>query len=292
MPHLAYRDPAGRPVYLELKEQDVMIGREADCDIVLSNRAVSRHHARIKCDGARWRIEDLGSLHGTFVNRVRLTEPAVLSAGDQVNIGGEVLTFGGGPRPSDPAVIVASNLKPSTSGRGTDITPAEPVAVPISSVRDQLHACSDLDALCRTAVDLAMKVTGANRGVLAVKSKGSNEFLPRIQLVGAGRLPPAKEVRISQTFVDRLMKDRKPWMARDTDHDMTLSGAQSIVKVDIRSILGAPLLHGDALLGYLYVDTLGEGGKYRGRIFREADLKNVGEIAKTAAEELARRGAV
>ncbi len=79
-------------------------------------------------------------------------------------------------------------------------------------------------------------------------------------------------------------------MARDTDQDMALSGAHSIVKVDIRSILGAPLLQGDALLGYLYVDTLGAGGSFRGRIFRRTDLDLIGTIARLAAAELSSRG--
>lgn len=289
MPHLAYRDSNGSPSFLDLKEKDITIGRESDCDVILTSRTVSRHHARLRFDGARWHINDLGSLHGTFLNRVRVKEESLLSTGDQIGIGEDVVAFGAGPAPlpgeATPSLGVA--IRPSSSGRGSDIPPAEEITADV--VRDRLRGCPDQGTLCRMAVELAMQSTGANRGVLALRKKGERDFYHSIELIGASRLPPAHEIAISRTFVERLVKERIALIARDTDQDVMLSNANSIVKVDIRSILGAPLLQGDALLGYLYVDTLGDGGRFRGRIFRKVDLELVGGVAAALAGELTRR---
>jgi FHA domain/zinc-ribbon domain len=73
------------------------IGRSPDCDIFLDDVTVSRKHAVLLADDARFTIEDQGSLNGTYVNRRRI-ESAPLNDGDEVQIGKYRLTFlvGGG----------------------------------------------------------------------------------------------------------------------------------------------------------------------------------------------------
>ena len=68
------------------------IGRSPDCAIFLDDVTVSRKHAVFTKDGERWRLEDQGSLNGTFVNRERV-ETAELSDGDELQIGKYRLTF-------------------------------------------------------------------------------------------------------------------------------------------------------------------------------------------------------
>jgi hypothetical protein len=68
------------------------IGRSPDCGIFLDDVTVSRKHAVLEQEGERWRIEDQGSLNGTFVNRERVEE-ATLADGDEIQIGKYRLTF-------------------------------------------------------------------------------------------------------------------------------------------------------------------------------------------------------
>ena len=69
-----------------------VIGRSPDCDIFLDDVTVSRRHALLVREGGRFRIEDQGSLNGTFVNRRRI-ESAELENGDELQIGKYRLTF-------------------------------------------------------------------------------------------------------------------------------------------------------------------------------------------------------
>lgn len=64
----------------------LLMGRAPDCDMPLISPDVSWHHARLTRDGQFWRLEDLGSANGTFVNEVRV-ERAILKAGDRLQIG-------------------------------------------------------------------------------------------------------------------------------------------------------------------------------------------------------------
>ena len=68
------------------------IGRSPDCPVFLDDVTVSRRHAVFTQDGERWRLEDQGSLNGTFVNRQRV-DTAVLSDGDEIQIGKYRLTY-------------------------------------------------------------------------------------------------------------------------------------------------------------------------------------------------------
>jgi pSer/pThr/pTyr-binding forkhead associated (FHA) protein len=69
----------------------IRIGRGLDCDVVLDHPSVSRHHATISFEGARPRIEDAMSRHGTMVNGQRTEGVTPLKHGDRVALGGAVL---------------------------------------------------------------------------------------------------------------------------------------------------------------------------------------------------------
>jgi len=69
-----------------LREDQVLIGRGLDCDIILPERQISRHHARIErtADG-RYLLHDLGSKNGTWVNGEEVREvPRLLQDGDEI----------------------------------------------------------------------------------------------------------------------------------------------------------------------------------------------------------------
>jgi hypothetical protein len=74
------------------QDERTSIGRSPDCGIFLDDVTVSRKHAVLVQQNGRWRVEDQGSLNGTFVNRKRV-ENAELDDGDELQIGKYRLTF-------------------------------------------------------------------------------------------------------------------------------------------------------------------------------------------------------
>jgi hypothetical protein len=75
-----------------LEHERITIGRSPDCEIFLDDVTVSRKHAVITKNGDDFRIEDEGSLNGTFVNKKRV-EAAELENGDELQIGKYRLTY-------------------------------------------------------------------------------------------------------------------------------------------------------------------------------------------------------
>jgi aspartyl protease family protein len=71
----------------------ITIGRDSDNDIVVNDSKVSRHHLQIVCEGARFRVVDLNSTNGIFVNDRKIGGESLLTASDTVRIGNTVLPW-------------------------------------------------------------------------------------------------------------------------------------------------------------------------------------------------------
>jgi len=101
-------------------QRRMLIGRASDCDLVLSGPQVSRRHAAIEPSGAAYRLLDLGSANGTFLNDARISQ-GELHDGDRIQIQEHVLVFRDGqvtPYDSQGARLDVIGLSQEIAGRG------------------------------------------------------------------------------------------------------------------------------------------------------------------------------
>ncbi|HEX5510765.1 MAG TPA: FHA domain-containing protein [Actinomycetales bacterium] len=75
-----------------LDSERTTVGRHPDSNIFLDDVTVSRKHAEFVREGDGFRVRDVGSLNGTYVNRDRVDD-AMLRAGDEVQIGKYRMTY-------------------------------------------------------------------------------------------------------------------------------------------------------------------------------------------------------
>jgi hypothetical protein len=75
---------SGAPI--EVSQDQVLVGREPTCDVVLTDGSVSRKHARLEKRARGWTVLDQGSANGTFVDSQRVTE-TVLRSGQELRFG-------------------------------------------------------------------------------------------------------------------------------------------------------------------------------------------------------------
>jgi FHA domain-containing protein len=69
----------------------ILIGRGADCQIILDDDYVSTRHARVVSGENGIYLEDLGSTNGSYVNGQRITAPTTITMSDTVRIGKTIL---------------------------------------------------------------------------------------------------------------------------------------------------------------------------------------------------------
>ena len=67
--------------------KEVLVGREASCDFILSDPAISSRHARLFYLQDQWWIEDLNSTNGTYLNDHLLDTATVITHGDRLQFG-------------------------------------------------------------------------------------------------------------------------------------------------------------------------------------------------------------
>jgi pSer/pThr/pTyr-binding forkhead associated (FHA) protein len=105
--------------------EGAVIGRDADCDVVLTGREVSRRHATIRPSIQGYVLTDT-STTGTYVNRRRVNGTQLLGMGDVIRIGDEELRFEADAATFEPA--------PELRPRSTAPLPAPtPPSVPLTA---------------------------------------------------------------------------------------------------------------------------------------------------------------
>ncbi|MDA1095078.1 MAG: FHA domain-containing protein [Acidobacteria bacterium] len=84
-------DPTGDTA-IPVPPGEITFGRADSNTVVIDHRAVSTVHARLERTPDLVRLQDLGSVNGTFLNAKRIDAPVVLRGGDQISLAG-VRTF-------------------------------------------------------------------------------------------------------------------------------------------------------------------------------------------------------
>lgn len=129
---LVIEDEAGTRSIVPLGDAALVVGRGADVTFRLTDRNVSRQHARFLRQNGSVFVEDLGSLTGTRVNGERITGRRRLREGDLVQIGDYDLALlaegqaldPGAPPPLPPG----PRAEPNATTRRLDAVPPPPAA--------------------------------------------------------------------------------------------------------------------------------------------------------------------
>src|SRR5438105_1346554 len=120
---LVIQDDEGKTTVVPLIRDEITIGRKEGNTIRLTERNVSRRHARILRNNGEVQIEDLGSYNGIRVNNARIAERVSLRVSDQVQIGDYKLYLKaeGVEQVDDARTMPIERLESNTS---TDVIPA------------------------------------------------------------------------------------------------------------------------------------------------------------------------
>ncbi len=260
----------------KLDRDAILIGRNAECDIVLEPKSVSRKHAAIIRKGAVYEIKDLESTRGTFVDGRRVKQPVQLKDGETIQIGEILLGF------SSRAVRIQDEADDqSTVYAAIDVLNPSDFTPPFVKPEDKLRALRLIsqelggalvlsEVLDRVFKSLFEVFPRAERGFVLLKEPGTERLIPELIRSRTGE---AGELTISKTILNRSLKEGEAILCKDVAKEFPDSTSASDAR--LRSLMCAPLLDQQGRpMGVMQIDTRDGRGR-----FEEADLDILASVA-------------
>lgn len=280
----------------KLAEGEYIIGRRSDCQIFVPDMRVSRQHARLRADGTRWAVEDLGSNNGTYVNGQRLTAPQAVAHGDEITIASNRIrveaadadTHGARTPTSDAHLTIVEHAagpvlksrEDTESGRflRTSAVLAAPTEIrnfrllerkliALTAILDAAAKTTDPDSLVETVVGhlLDMFPEAETVGVL-VEEEHTGELQVKFHKSRARSF--GGNLRVPGTIITHVVQDRRGVLLGETSKP-TIEGAEVL-----GTRMGAPLAAAATQYGVIYVE---------GKGFKQEDVDLLQNVAYQTA---------
>lgn len=244
------REQAGRRFPLD--QVPAVIGRDADVDIALPSKLVSRRHARISCHEGQYFIEDLGSRNGVIVNGQRIAGITAVSERDKIRIVDYVLMLeqaAPGPTLVDSEHRIRQQINADTANIDLyQLQSGQRLQVVLELSR-HLSGAVDKVSLFSQLLDHMLELfPRADRGVAVLCEQGRL----RVEGVRTRNKTAAVNFPISRTIVRKALEEGIGILSEDVHSDERFSGSSTLERVDIRTLLCVPMIgHGGRRLGAL-----------------------------------------
>ena len=315
MPTLEVNSESGEKQFYELTADEMIVGRDQFCDIVLPKHTVSRQHARLVHAADGYYVEDLSSLNGTYLNGRRLEGRTLIKDQDRIHIYEVVTVFHEGtpdevraalektadgrpraleeePLPEEPA----DQGQSATRAMAAQPQEAEALADPSSQARFRaalkisvdLEGNLEVDDILPKILDSLFEIfPQAVRGYTLLAEGTDGHLVPRAikhresesgHSVTFGPISRKTALHVMATAEAILMDEGPPEQPADA--------GSSIFEMRSLSMICAPLMGPSRTpLGILYLDTTDTK-----RRFRQEDLDVLVTVATIAGEQVESAG--
>lgn len=251
-----------------LTEEETVVGREASSQIPITNISVSRRHCLIKRDADQFKLSDLESLNGTFVNDVPIKE-RLLNHGDRIRIGDTLFLF----------LLHTEEALPTSSSVQLDDARVTHTAIVRLRVEDAIFLMArDLSALMkisttinslrssqmlqRKLLELIFEVVPAEHGAILLAEEGREEFASVFGLDRSAGEGAEHSVTVSRTIARQVLQEGVALLSNNVLESEAFSSSTSLIASRAQSLLCVPLLLFDKVLGVIYLDTSDRGARF------------------------------
>lgn len=245
--------------------QDVItLGARKDNDLCIPLKGISRRHARVEKSGDKYFVEDLNSTNFVFVNEEQVTRQE-LKDGDILSLGDyayllyleelDMLKVEDWVRRQNDPESSKNPLDETTRIYHKDLPKTVRELEALIEVGAQLSQISDTDSVLSDTLEKVLQLMQADRGFIMLLDEHGElrpEIAKNIDVNDAEFLNG--EGQYSKTFTQKVIEQRETLVSTNVAEDPRFQ-SESIISQRILSIMCAPLLCADKLLGCLYVDA-------------------------------------
>lgn len=279
-------------VSLELDKDVIRIGRMPDNDIVLNDVLISRKHCELRRDGKCWKIVDLQSLNGVYVNNLRVGD-TVLASGDLILVGNFQIVF---EETVQSRPIAEQNFSDELIKPVKELGDELGLDAKFDDKNEQLqrdresryfyilyqisralNAANNLNEILDLSLELIFQIINAERGVIMLLDAKDKLDLRSVR-IRSQNIADAMEINVSQTIARKAIEEKAGIITNDAKYDPRFKSGQSIIAYNIRSALCVPIWEREKIRGVIYLDNL-----LNCYAFSEEDLKLLTAIANQVA---------
>jgi len=287
----------------ELNRVRTVIGRDSMCDVVLNDKKLSRIHAEVVREGDAFIFYDKNSMNGSFINENRVIRQ-VLIPGDLIRVGdtkikvlGEDITTGfkwkeGEPLSTTkiPLNLLSNQIDEVVTSRELTTVEAKKVDAKkqavvqkliknletLYEVGNSINSMQSVDELLNQISERLLGVFPDVQRVCILLREKEKDFTPKF-IKERGNASP-QPFHISKSIVDKSVEEEVCILANDAFHDNRFSAAESVMSMNLRSVICAPLVSKGGVLGVIYVDN-----REKPDCFDENDVALLSALASQSA---------
>ncbi len=147
----------------------------------------------------------------------------------------------------------------------------------LANIGQVINSSLELDEVLRIVMDNIVQLTHAERGYLMLRDE-KGQMVTRVARNWEQESIKSKEAATSRTIVQRVIDSGEPIVTTNAQEDQRFVGQESIVALNLRSILCVPLKVKNDLLGVIYADN-----RIRTGLFAESERDLLVAFANQAA---------
>ncbi|MGZ3457079.1 MAG: FHA domain-containing protein [Archangium sp.] len=280
---LIIEDDEGRKTVVPFVRDEITIGRQEGNTIHLTERNVSRHHARLVRQNGHVLVEDLGSYTGVLINGERIQGQTQVGDGDLIQIGDyelalrqEAASQVGVPTIRVPvsAVQAAMNEAQGKSAAEAKTTRDVPAHAEEAAAPAPTPAAQRRISISTAVIRPAQVETNRPRPIAAVDSEDAPHLVVVSAELAGQKFPCLRtELRIGRTDDNDIVLDHRSLsrthakVVREDSGEWHIIDMQSAngLSINGESYAQAPLSHGDLIeLGHVKLRFIGPGQSAEG----------------------------
>ncbi len=244
MPSLKWIVPEGRPHVFPIFKKITSIGRGAGNDVAIDTKTLREYHAQIVFDGKDFSLSETEKGGDIHVNGKKKRRGKIFH-GDRITIGDDVeLVFS---IFEEAATVVDDEEESGEASPEAELAGMRKLAEFSERLNGLASVKEQLDGL----VDAVIEVTSADKGFVILLENGEPKVtvarnVEHEDLEGGVR-------HLSDSIIARVVESKKPLIVSDALHDSMFKSSESVMNLQLCSVMCAPLMAQGQLLGIIYV---------------------------------------
>jgi len=240
MATVRYFPPSSAPQLFTLHKPVTTIGRALGNDIHLPNATVHAHHAQIVFNGRDFQLEEVDSSAQITINGKKKRRSR-LANGDRLCLGDAQVSF------SMFSEVPLARSESEAPQSGNEIVGFRR----LHEFSERLMSSESVDQLLEVLLVAVLELTGAARGMVLLVDTGEIQVRAS-RNVNSALLAPGGQ-GISDSIVRQVVETKRPVIVSDALSDTTFGTSESVIALQLSSVMCAPLLSRGEVIGALYV---------------------------------------